>query len=268
MCYDENVGNNMEKKKFKIQFGKLSIFLALLFIALLGLDLFTKKLVVEATANGNPWVCEIIPDFIYINGYSLNDGAAFSFLSGMAGGRIFLIVITIVMIVIMLGIFLCMPERFVMLKLAIIMIVAGALGNLVDRIALGVVRDFIWMNFFFTRACCNLADFWIVIGTILAAVDVLFVADFCLFPLRKSVREKQKAAKLAEKNKQEDKQTSSTVNASNGATAENKEKNSPDTQADFHTQSDGKEQTSQNGQGSQNVQPTQSNDVTGDGDRL
>ena len=57
-------------------------------------------------------------------------------------------------------------------KLSVVLIIAGALGNLIDRIRLDYVVDyfdfvFIW-NYVF-----NLADFFIVVGTILLCIYVI-----------------------------------------------------------------------------------------------
>ncbi|MDU2112207.1 MAG: signal peptidase II, partial [Clostridiales bacterium] len=61
-------------------------------------------------------------------------------------------------------------------KTSIMLIIAGALGNLIDRIRLDFVVDyfdfvFIW-NYVF-----NLADCFIVVGTILLCLYVLIKSD-------------------------------------------------------------------------------------------
>lgn len=54
--------------------------------------------------------------------------------------------------------------------LALALILAGALGNLVDRVRLGKVIDFIQVYWWPTF---NLADAWLVIGVILLGWDLL-----------------------------------------------------------------------------------------------
>ena len=39
---------------------------------------------------------------------------------------------------------------------------------------------------------CNFADFWIVFGTIVAIVDILFLNEWALIPLTKRAKEAQK----------------------------------------------------------------------------
>ena len=52
---------------------------------------------------------------------------------------------------------------------------AGALGNLIDRIFLGYVRDFIFLDFikFTTYPTFNVADICLVVGVILFAICIL-----------------------------------------------------------------------------------------------
>ena len=98
----------------------------------------------------------------------LNPGAAFSFLADAGGWQRYLfiglagIVSTFLMFVLWKGV----RSRFEIA--AYICIIAGALGNLIDRLRIGAVVDFLdfhwrglhWPSF-------NLADLFIVIGTIL-----------------------------------------------------------------------------------------------------
>ena len=59
------------------------------------------------------------------------------------------------------------------------MMLAGGVGNLVDRIAYGYVRDFIDYTvvetlFHKSFAICNVADVWLTVGMILLVVYVIF----------------------------------------------------------------------------------------------
>jgi signal peptidase II len=55
------------------------------------------------------------------------------------------------------------------------LIIGGGIGNLIDRVAYGYVVDYLSLTFF--RPVCNFADYCIVIGVILLAVYLLFLAD-------------------------------------------------------------------------------------------
>ena len=183
-----------EKKKFKlkIHFGKVSAILIAVFVVLLTADLVLKYC--EETYH---WGFNVIPGLISVEHGSRNTGAAFSFLSDTEWGRIFFIVITFIMLLVMIAGFLLLPERFVGLKVSLVMVAAGALGNLVDRLALQSVRDFVWVNIFGSWACCNFADFWIVFGVIYAVIDILFINEWAVFPLTKTAKAAAKARELA-----------------------------------------------------------------------
>ena len=99
------------------------------------------------------------------------------------------------------------------------MLIAGAIGNLIDRfiylsdilipnwgipisqLAYGGVRDWFGLNMFGKMAFCNFADFWIVLGAILAVVDLMFLNEYAVFPLTKAAKAAQKAKKEEEEAK-------------------------------------------------------------------
>lgn len=181
------------KHKLKVHFGKVSAILIAVFAVLLTLDLVLKY-----CEEKYAWNFTVIPKFIWVESGMRNTGAAFSFLSDTEWGRIFFIVITFIMLGVMIAAFLLIPEKFAVLKTAIVMIASGALGNLIDRLALKSVRDFVWMNIFGSYACCNFADFWIVLGVVLAVVDMLFLNEWAIFPLTKRAKAAAKARAAAE----------------------------------------------------------------------
>lgn len=94
-----------------------------------------------------------------------NDGAAFSFLRGAGGWqRIFFIVFTI-LVVFGLFIWLLQQHTHRLQRCAIAMIIGGALGNLIDRIRLGHVIDFIhWHYHALSWPIFNIADSAISVG--------------------------------------------------------------------------------------------------------
>ena len=180
----------MADKKFKPQFGMLSLIIIIAGVALAGVDILLKYLE-EALS----WNFTVIPGFIWVEAGHHNTGAAFSFLAGEEWGRLFLILFSVVLLVVMIAAFIFVPERFVFLKVALAMIIGGALGNLYDRLLLGYVRDFVWVNMGFSTSCCNFADFFIVFGVIFAAIDFLFLNEWALIPLTKRAKAAQKKDK-------------------------------------------------------------------------
>ena len=187
-----------KKLKLKIHFGKVSAILIAVFAVLLTVDL-----VLKGCEEKYGWNFTVIPKLIWVESGSRNNGAAFSFLSNTEWGRIFFIVLTFVMLIVMIAAFLLLPERFVGFKVALVMIASGALGNLVDRLWIKSVRDFVWVNIFGNWACCNFADFWIVFGVIWALIDILFLNEWAILPLTKTAKEAAKKRELAEKSQTE-----------------------------------------------------------------
>ena len=93
--------------------------------------------------------------------YVQNPGAAFGFFKGY---NEILIVLTLIIIIGFLYIFHNYLVDSLLLKISFGLIISGGIGNLIDRIRLGYVIDYldfrIWPVF-------NLADMIIVIGTVL-----------------------------------------------------------------------------------------------------
>jgi len=202
---------NMLKKKLKPQVGKKSLILLAVAAVLVAADLVTKYLEEKFV-----WSAKIIPGFIEISNSIRNPGCAFSFLNEHPEvGQPVLISLTFVLLAVLIFAFIFMPERFTLLKLAITVVIAGALGNLVDRLMFRSVRDFFGLNMFGMMTYCNLADFWIVIGTALAVIDLLFLNEWAVFPLT----EKAKAAQAAKK-AEEDKSENGNAPAANETSAE------------------------------------------------
>lgn len=186
----------MTKRKIKPHIGKLSIILIGVIVLLIAADLITKHF-----EEANHWNKVIIPNFIEINGNKRNPGCAFSLLNDNPEvGQPILITVTFIMLAAVAFMFVVLPDRFIVLKISASLIISGAIGNLVDRLALREVRDWFGLNMFGSMTSCNLADFFIVIGAILAVVDLLFINEWAVFPLTKKARQIQAEKKLAEEN--------------------------------------------------------------------
>lgn len=188
--------NSVMKKKLKVHISAKSVTFIIIAILLLALDLITKNL-----AKALAWDAVLIPDWIEINGTIANNpGCAFSFLNDHPEiGQPIFITLTFIMIAVMTVIFIFMPEKFTTLKLSIAIIYSGAVGNLVDRLLFRSVRDFIGLNMFGSMVFCNIADFCIVVGAILAVLDLLFLGKMAVFPLTQSAKDYQREQELKEK---------------------------------------------------------------------
>lgn len=188
----------LEKLKGKVKFniGWKSLILIGVCIALILVDLLTKIF-----EERDSWNFIVIPKLIEVESGSRNPGCAFSFLADAAWGQIFLIIMTFLLLVVLIAAFIIMPEKHLFLKISLCLIISGAIGNLIDRIAYREVRDFVNVNIFGSMAACNFADFWIVFGTIIAVVALLFIDEWSVFPLTKSAKAAQEKRKAESENK-------------------------------------------------------------------
>lgn len=132
----------------------------------------------------------LIPKFLNFY-YTQNRKAAFSFdfgleeLIGLDGVRIFFIVFTFLAIGFLAFLILKKPRHGKMFRFSLAMICSGAIGNLIDRLFRKFVVDFIQIEYFgyeiFGRksfAVFNIADCFVVVGTILLLVSVIFFEKF------------------------------------------------------------------------------------------
>lgn len=113
----------------------------------------------------------IIPKFFHLT-YVENDGGAWNILSG---NKIILILSAFVVLIVLYETIL---KKQTLTKIEIIsysLFVGGVLGNLCDRIFLGVVVDYLDFNIFgYSFPVFNLADIGIVLGTLLLMIDTLW----------------------------------------------------------------------------------------------
>lgn len=107
---------------------------------------------------------ELIPDFFYLT-YTHNDGAAWSILSG----KTFLLIIISFFVIIGLIYFVYKNKPTDKITaIGYILLLGGAIGNLIDRMIYGYVIDYLDFYIFnYHFPIFNLADSCIVIGVIL-----------------------------------------------------------------------------------------------------
>ena len=110
--------------------------------AVVVLDQLTKLLIQNALANIP--VYEVTSFFQLVLAY--NTGAAFSFLSDQSGWQrgFFIVVAVIASIVIVM--LLRKYREETLFALALSLILGGAVGNLIDRVLLGAVVDFLYFH--------------------------------------------------------------------------------------------------------------------------
>jgi len=111
----------------------------------------------------------IIPDFFHLT-YLTNTGAAFGFLAGKQNTlrQVFFVGVAMAALLAMGYFYRTLKERSLLYTAAIGLICGGAVGNLIDRLRLGSVIDF--LDFFVGRyhwPAFNAADSAITVGVVL-----------------------------------------------------------------------------------------------------
>ena len=143
---------------------------AIAILALVCLDQFTKYLAV--TYLEPIGTISIIPG-VFSFTYLINDGMAFGMLRGH---RWLFVVLTVVILGFMYSYYrtIMKDKRCNLLRIALILIAAGAVGNLIDRVLNGYVVDFLHFTLI-NFPVFNLADCFVCIGAFLVAIVFLFI---------------------------------------------------------------------------------------------
>ena len=155
------------------------LLLGIAFLVLLAADQITKA-VAFAVMGENAAVTMVIPGFLGFNTV-LNEGISFSIGEGGEWTQPIVIAITAVASIVIAVLICKIPKRRLLLRYALVLILAGAVGNLIDRIAMQAVRDFIYMNFGFVDFSNNVADLEITVGAVMLIICLLFVDEEAIF---------------------------------------------------------------------------------------
>lgn len=156
------------------------LLLSILTIILVGIDQISKYLIVNRLNIEKNY--PVIPQLISFE-YLENRGVAFGFMDGK------MTLITIVVILVTIGIIYIikllqnsiyrnydLSKKFSFLQILCTFMIAGAIGNLIDRIRLGYVVDFIKFDFI-DFPSFNIADCYVVVATILVFIILMFFTN-------------------------------------------------------------------------------------------
>ena len=118
----------------------------------------------------------IIENFLYFT-YVTNDGMAFGL--SLPGGQLVLSTLSIIMTIVLGYLFWLERYGHILIKLALSLIIAGAIGNLFDRVSSGEVVDFIHIKLgsFWEWYIFNIADTSVSIGMILFLIHSFYFQD-------------------------------------------------------------------------------------------
>ncbi|MCM1329797.1 MAG: signal peptidase II [Ruminococcus sp.] len=103
--------------------------------------------------------------------YCENTGAAFS---SFSGARWFLTVLVTVMLVALLVFTVRYKHKRTLFLVSSVMVMSGGVGNLIDRVRLGYVIDYLDVKLF-NFAVFNFADVCVVVGAFLLLIFLFFI---------------------------------------------------------------------------------------------
>ncbi len=140
----------------------------------IALDQLTKYLVVDRFRLGD--TVPVILNFFNLT-YVQNKGAAFGLLSqAHPNFRVpFFIVVPLIALFTIIYVFRKIPDDDSKLSVALSLVIAGAIGNLIDRLTLGYVVDFLDFHWHWSYhfPAFNVADSAICVGVGLIMLDLL-----------------------------------------------------------------------------------------------
>ncbi len=139
----------------------------ILMVVVVIIDLLTKHWI-TSTLKVNQAV-EIIPNFFWLTNVQ-NTGAAWSILRNQTW------ILTIISLLATVGLFYLYQTKAKTFwqELGLALMVAGTFGNLIDRMFLGAVRDFLSFNIFgYMWPVFNVADMALVIGVGCIILDMV-----------------------------------------------------------------------------------------------
>ncbi len=163
--------------------------MGLLTLTLLFLDLITKAAAYAALAESDYFLGLV--RISYLPGG--NTGIAFGWFGESEWAMAAFIVLTVLMMIGIAVLFFTVFKNNNAARVCLAVIEAGAIGNFLDRVFLGYVRDFIDVQRLHF-GICNLADFFITFGAVALMICILFVGKDAVIPLGKwrKLREEEK----------------------------------------------------------------------------
>ena len=150
----------------KLTYQTLILYLVAFLVIVIG-DQVTKIIVDHTLSLGGSYA--IIDNFFYFT-YAHNTGAAW----GMLAGKISLfLIVSVVAAIGIIYYFMKSASYQKLTRFGLVLVFGGLIGNLIDRLAFGYVRDFIdFIIFGYNFPIFNVADMAITIGMALVILEI------------------------------------------------------------------------------------------------
>lgn len=164
----------------------------LLLLALIAIDQLTKyhfSTTLELHEEKS-----VIDGFFYFT-YTINTGAAWSFLANVSWSQLFFKILTgFALIAFMIFYIYAARKNYKWLRTSLILVISGTIGNFIDRLFNNGVTDFLGFIFGdYHFPIFNLADSFLVVGVIMLIIHYLFIDEGAVF--RKKNGEKTVSSK-------------------------------------------------------------------------
>ena len=138
--------------------------------AMIALDQLTKNLVVNKMQIGES--IPIIDGFLNLTSHR-NSGAAWGMFQGQ---MVFFYIVTVVVVGLLLYIYRKEAKNNLLMQLSLTLLLAGAIGNFIDRVLFQEVVDFVDVLIFgYDFPIFNVADSALTIGVILMLIEFFFM---------------------------------------------------------------------------------------------
>ena len=154
-------------KKINIKNKKILLIIFIILISIC-IDQIVKQIVIKNVFNSSIQIIKGVLNFTYVE----NTGGAY----GIGSNNILIfIIINIIILGILMKFAISKREKIDTISLiAISLIIAGGMGNLIDRVARGYVVDFVDINPVLKYPVFNIADIFVVTGCIVIAIELIY----------------------------------------------------------------------------------------------
>lgn len=132
------------------------------------LDQYTKILAVKHLKDAPIPIIDGVFELRYLE----NRGAAFGI---MQNQQIFFLIMAVIMLIVSIFLFVCLPDtkRMFPIKACIVAVATGAIGNMIDRIRLNYVIDFLYFKLI-DFPIFNVADIYVTVSAFVIVFLIMF----------------------------------------------------------------------------------------------
>lgn len=154
-------------RKINIKNKKI-LFIVFIILISICIDQIVKQVIIKNILNSSIEIINGVLNFTYVE----NTGGAY----GIGSNNILMfIIINIIILGILMKFAISKREEIDTISLiAISLIIAGGMGNLIDRVARGYVVDFVDINPVLKYPVFNIADIFVVTGCIVIAIELIY----------------------------------------------------------------------------------------------